>query len=126
MCGVCCALLSALPTRDPSVSRIISLVTELLGPTASPALQQAGVIALSQCLAKQPSLRALFVSLALERRDDRMAPSMAPTLPGLSWLDMRGFIDRKTVAVLVAEHVSKTQAGNLSTSHVRLLAAATV
>jgi len=129
--SVACALLSVLPSNDQLCPRIYQLLGDLTAPGTSSLVLQTAIVSMTQCLTTHPTVKEMFMSLVrdqVQTDGDVVQRACGKILDGLSVAttqqNMVDIIDRRAIAVAIAEEVKTTRPDNLSPSHVRLLAKA--
>lgn len=129
--GVACALLSVLPSNDQLCPRIYQLLGELTAPGTSSLVLQTAIVSMTQCLTTHSTVKEMFMSLVrdqVQTDGNVVQRACGKGNDGLSIAttqqNMVDIIDRRALAVAIAEEVKMTKPDNLSPSHVRLLAKA--
>lgn len=122
-----CSLLKVLPSKDQLCSRLYALVSSLAGANASSLILQTAVVGMSSCLGTHATITTKFMDLVLER-PDVVQRALGYCKDGLSVSTVQdnisSIMDRKAVALTIANHVKDTKPDNLAPSHIRLLAKA--
>lgn len=128
---VAAALLSVLPSNDQLCPRLYQLLGDLTAPGCSSLVLQTAIVAMTQCLTAHPTVKEIFMSLVRDQvrtEGDLVQRACGSVKDGLSVVttqqNISSIMDRKAVAVAIAEEVKQTKPDNLSPSHVRLLAKA--
>jgi len=121
-----CALLSALPPRDPLCKQLYQMVEQLINQKGSPLVARAGLVYLSQCISQHFTLKDVFMDILTN------SPEIANPVLGLSddnknpWKDqpkLSDVMDRVAIATMVSEHSNKnSNLDNLPPHMVKLVA----
>jgi hypothetical protein len=119
------ALLKVLTPSDPLSIPLYKLLAKLVGPGANSLVLQTGVVAMSQCVGTHSTVQEMYTNLVLER-PDVVQRALGYINDGLSVIttqdSISSIMDRKAVAVSIADNVKATKPDNLSPAHIRLLA----
>lgn len=119
------ALLGVISAKEPLSARLYNLVIELTGAEAPSLLLQTAVVSLSQCVGSHPRIADFFMKLVLDQ-PDIVVKALGLGDQSLSVSTMQESIvdlmDRKAVAVAIAESVKTTKPDNLAPAHIHLLA----